>query len=59
MASRRDMARLGVPVFEVDTKDLDKNRLHPIREINTPPWWVYQGTIPANLLTRIFQKVDR
>ncbi len=39
------------PVFEIDSKDLDKNKLHPC--YGNLGWWVYQGEIAANLLSRI------
>ena len=39
------------PVFEVDSKDLNKDKLYPVLE--TPAWWVYQGHIPASVLSRM------
>ena len=45
-----------LPVFEVDSKNLNEERLHPttiVYEVdNELHWWVYQGSIPANLLSR-------
>jgi len=45
-----------LPVFEVDSEDLDKDRLYPVavvyktdKDLN---WWVYQGSIPPTLMSR-------
>ena len=43
------------PVFEVDSKDLDETKLYPTSEVKRLTWWVYQGEIPANLLSRIVE----
>ncbi len=44
------------PCFEVDTKDLDKDKLFTtsVLEVDNHRlgWWLYQGEIPAKLLTR-------
>lgn len=44
------------PVFEVDSKDLDKDKLYPcIVSFDAGKhlgWWVFQGEIPIRLLTR-------
>ena len=47
----------GLPVYEVDSGKLDKNKLYPnaiVYECDGKlNWWVYQGNIPANILVRI------
>ncbi len=40
-----------LPCFEVESKSLDKSKLYPV--LKDPNWWVYQGEIPSNNLTRI------
>lgn len=46
-----------LPVFEVDSKYLDKDKLFHITSENETTkalkWWVYQGNIPPNVLTRL------
>ena len=48
---------LDLPVFEVDTEDLDADKLYPtaiVYEVDkTLNWWVYQGHIPRNKITRV------
>lgn len=46
-----------LPVFEVDTKNLDKSKLYPC-DITTETdkhlgWWVYRGSIPPSNITRL------
>ena len=45
------------PVFEVDSDDLDRGKLYPCAVVFDADkhlgWWVYQGNIPTNLLSRI------
>ena len=41
----------GEPCFEVDTEDLDQNKLYHIEVVfeadKDLKWWVYQGRIPS------------
>lgn len=39
---------LDYPVFEVDSGNLDKNKLHPCG--GNLGWWVYQGHIPPQAI---------
>ena len=45
------------PVFEVDSKDLDRGRLYStaiVYEVDKHlNWWVYQGHIPRNIISRV------
>ena len=45
------------PCFEVDTKDLDGNKLYPTDILFDTDrylgWWVYQGIVPVKDLIRI------
>ncbi len=45
------------PIFEVDTNDLDRSKLYPTAVVyecdKCLNWWVYQGKIPTNLLTKL------
>ena len=43
----------GFPVFEVDSGDLDGNKLHPCVADKHLHWWVYQGKIPTRFLHRL------
>lgn len=51
------------PVFEVDSADLDKGKLYHtaiVYEVDKSlRWWIYQGEIPAHLLTRIYTRLHR
>ncbi len=46
-----------LPVFEVDSKNLDKDKLYPtaiMYEVDkTLHWWVYQGAIPPKAIKRL------
>jgi len=46
----------GEPCFEVDTKDLDRNKLHHTAVVYEADkelkWWVYQGEIPPQVIKR-------
>lgn len=46
-----------LPVFEVDSKNLDMDRLHPCRVVfeidKNLGWWVYQGHITSGIITRL------
>ena len=48
---------LDLPVFEVDSKDLDKSKLYPCavtyKVDKSLKWWVYQGEIPPQIVKRI------
>ena len=50
-----------LPIFGVDSKDLDNDKLYPTAIVYEADknlhWWVYQGKIPAHLLTR-WRKVE-
>jgi len=46
-----------LPIFEVDSEELDKSKLYPIvimyevdKDLN---WWVYQGYIPTSIIYRL------
>lgn len=47
----------GLPIFEVDTKDLDQSNLYHTEIIfeadKDLPWWVYQGAIQSQYIRRI------
>ena len=47
----------GLPIFEVDSKSLDQSKLYHteifFESDKDLPWWVYQGNIPPNVLTRL------
>ncbi len=44
-----------LPVFEVDSGDLDEERLFLLTDLAVIDvrWWVYQGSIPRNVLIRL------
>ncbi len=46
-----------LPVFEIDTEDLDKEKLHPCTVFFDADkhlgWWVYQGEVPIQVLKRL------
>jgi len=46
-----------LPVFEVDRESLDAAKLYHVNIVDEGDknlgWWVYQGSIPANILTRL------
>ena len=47
-----------LPVFEVDSKDLDGDRLYPTIGEPELHWWVYQGNIPPEVIIRIGLKTS-
>ena len=46
-----------LPVFEIDAEDLDQSRLYHTEIFFEADkdlcWWVYQGKIPAELISRL------
>ena len=50
------------PVFEIDTSDLDKDKLYPTEiffEVDKDlHWWVYQGEIPPYQLYRLSRRTN-
>ena len=52
-----------LPVFEVDTEDLDSTKLYPVvfthGADNYLHWWIYQGKIAAKRLTRIVKEWEK
>ncbi len=49
--------RVGLPLFELDSEDLDVSKLHHtaiVYEVDKKlRWWVYQGFIPSNVVSRV------
>ena len=50
-----------LPVFEVDTANLDRDKLYPNAVVydvdETLNWWVYQGEIAPDLLKQITESL--
>ena len=42
-----------LPVFEVDSKDLNSNKLYKV--LTNPNWWVYQGEIPLEYIEQLVE----
>ncbi len=46
-----------LPVFEVDSEDLNKDKLYPNAVVYEKDkelhWWIYQGCIPRSIISRV------